>query len=91
MDPEILKLLKDKKIKIISVPESIEITEKHAMNFVVIAPRTIIMPRGCPEAKKLYEDVGINIGEEVDVAHYCNAGGGLACATGILARDMRKN
>jgi len=84
--PEIMKILKDQYINIITVPESIEVIEKHAMNFVSIAPRSIILPSRCAEMKKICIDAGITIAAEVTVSQYCNAGGGLACATGVLSR-----
>jgi len=87
VDPEVIQLLRDKKIKTITIHESDEVIEKHAMNIVVIAPRKIVMPAGCPKTRKIYKDSGIEIIAEVNVTQYCNAGGGLACATQIIARS----
>lgn len=86
VDPGIVNLLKQNKIKIISIPENAEVMKKQAMNFVAIAPRKIVMPADCPKTRKIYERFGIKIAAEVKITQLVNGGGGLACATGILAR-----
>lgn len=87
VDPKIINLLKENKIKIIMLSENSEVTKKHAMNFVTIAPRTVIMPAGCPQTKKIYEKSRIRIAAETLIPQLVRGGGGLACATGILARS----
>ncbi len=84
---EIIDLLKENKIKIIAVPENAEVGEKQAMNFVTISPRVIVMPAGCPRTKRIYEQSKIRIAAEIPIPQLVSAGGGLACATGILARS----
>jgi len=84
--PETIAILRKNRVKIVRVPESFEVREKQAMNFVVIAPKTIIMPAGCPQIKKVYTRVGIKIAAEIAIPQFINAGGGLACATGVLKR-----
>lgn len=88
INPQILDLLKRNKIKVISIPEGPELIKKQAMNFVTIAPRTIIMPSGCPRTKKIYEKAGLKVAAEVKATGLAAGGGGLACATGILARGF---
>lgn len=83
---EILDFLERAKIKVSLIPDSTEIRKRHALNFVIISPRKIIMPKGCPRTKRLYERLGIKVAAELAVSELVNAGGGLACATGILAR-----
>lgn len=85
---EINNFLKKNKIKIIPIPENSEIRENHAMNFVAISPKKIIMPKGCPRIRSLCQRQGIKIAAEVDISQLINAGGGLACASGILARGI---
>ena len=84
---EIVDVLKEHRIKIIGVNDNIELTEKHAMNFVTIAPHKIIMPADCPKTKRMLHALGIKIAGEVGIAQLINGGGGLACATGILSRE----
>ncbi len=85
--PEIVKVLKRYHIKMIKLKDNLELTRKHAMNFVTIAPKQIIMPAGCPQTKKHLQGFGIKIAAEVRIAQLVNGGGGLACATGILSRS----
>jgi len=87
IDPKIINLLKENKIKTIMLSENSETRKKHAMNFVTIAPRTVIMPAGCPQTKKIYEKSRIRIVAETSILQLVRGGGGLACATGILARS----
>ncbi len=83
---EATALLRKNKIKVISIRENAELKKKHAMNFLTIAPGKIIMPADCPRTKRIYEKSGIKIAAEVSITQLANAAGGLACATGILAR-----
>lgn len=86
VDSEISSMLRHNWIKVINIPENIEIQKKQAMNFVTIAPKEIIMPAGCPQTRRIYERAGIKIAAEIRITQLINGGGGLACATGILAR-----
>lgn len=85
--PRVIDILKENKIKIIKIPENTEVRERQAMNFVIIASKVIIMPMGCPQTKKIYEQAGIKIAAEISISQFISAGGGLACVTGILARS----
>ena len=84
--PEIVSFLKQSGIKFIEISENAEVKEKQALNFVTIAPKKIIMPAGCPGTKKILKRYGIEVIAEVSVSQFINAGGGLACASGILSR-----
>ncbi|MFH1045360.1 MAG: arginine deiminase family protein [Candidatus Omnitrophota bacterium] len=83
----VIGILKENRIKMITIPESTEVREKQAMNFVIIANKAIIMATGCPQTKKIYEQAGIKIAAEISISQFISAGGGLACVTGILARS----
>lgn len=87
-DLEIIDFLRRNKIKIVNIPENDEIKEKQAMNIVTIAPREIIMPTDCPKTKKIYQNYGIKIAAEIKINQLINGGGGLACATAIIARQL---
>ncbi len=84
--PEIISFLKENKIRIIKIPENNEVRNKQAMNFVTLAPKRIIMPAFCPRTKIIFQRHGIKVAAEIPVTQLINGGGGLACATGILAR-----
>ena len=58
------------------------------MNTVTLGPRTIVMPTNCPDLKRLYETNGMTVAAEIDINQLLNGAGGLACATGILAREI---
>jgi N-dimethylarginine dimethylaminohydrolase len=86
LDLKTIGLLKGQKINIMDIPENAEAVRKHAMNFVTIGPREIVMSAGCPATRKLFEQAGIKIAAEAPAVQLAHAGGGLACAAGILAR-----
>jgi len=56
------------------------------MNFVAVGPSEILMPAGCPGIRVRFQAEGVDA-HEVEVGEYLKAAGGLACLTGILARD----
>jgi N-dimethylarginine dimethylaminohydrolase len=86
LDLKIISLLKGQKINIISIPENTEVIKKHAMNFVTIGPGKVMMASGCPVSRRIFERAGIKIAAEAPAFQLAHAGGGLACAAGILAR-----
>ncbi len=86
VDVKIIDLLKKNRIRIIAIPENRELRQKHAMNFVTVSPKRIIMPADCPRTKRIYENSGIKIIAEIRATQLNNGGGGIACATGILSR-----
>ncbi|MCK9431370.1 MAG: arginine deiminase family protein [Candidatus Omnitrophica bacterium] len=79
--------LKNNRFRVIKIRDNEEIREKQAFNFTVIAPRRIIMPAGCPRTKRIFARCGIRVEGVISVRQLVNAGGGLACATGILLRS----
>jgi len=58
------------------------------MNVVTVKPRVIVMPVNCPDLKRLYAARGITVAAEVEIGQLLNGAGGLACATGILGREI---
>jgi N-dimethylarginine dimethylaminohydrolase len=86
--PRIRALLRANKIAVIPVPETEEVSARQGMNIVTVAPRRLIMPASCPGLKKLYSDSGLVVAAEVGISQLINGAGGLACATGILARAL---
>lgn len=85
-DSKIIDFLKRNKINIVNIPENDEVRKRQAMNIVTVAPREVIMPDDCPRMKRIYQSHGIKIAAEVKINQLINGGGGLACATAIIAR-----
>lgn len=84
----LIQLLKSKKVSIIDVEETEEVLVRQGMNVVTVRPRTVVMPVNCPDLKRLYESCGITVAAEVRISQLLNGAGGIACATGILAREI---
>jgi N-dimethylarginine dimethylaminohydrolase len=87
IDPEIVSLLEKQHFMVVRIPENREVREQQAMNIVTIAPRTLFMTAGCPDTKELYLQAGLTIATELELSQLINGAGGLACATGIVARE----
>lgn len=85
-DPVVIRLLDEQGFEVVRIPERAEVLTRQAMNIVTIAPRTIIMTAGCPETRTQYEGAGLTIAAELDLTQLMRGAGGLACATGIVAR-----
>ncbi len=83
----VVRFLHANGIRVIPVPENVETAVRQAMNFAVTGPREVLMAEGCPRMKALLESVGIRIVGTCAAGCFADAGGGLACATGIVARE----
>jgi N-dimethylarginine dimethylaminohydrolase len=83
---EVIAFLEERNITVVKIPENLEVRERQAMNIVTVAPRRVIMTAGCPETKRLFREAGVTIAAELDLTQLINGAGGLACATGIIAR-----
>jgi len=79
--------LRKRNMHVVPVGETNEVLTRQGMNFVTIRPRTIVMAKHCPELRALYEQHSIEVAAEAEISQLCNAAGGLACATGIVARE----
>lgn len=86
-DKEVIRFLTEQHFTIVNIPENPEVRTKQAMNIVTLSPRNIIMTADCPKTKELITNAGINIAAELDLTQLINGAGGLACATGIIARE----
>lgn len=84
---EAIRFLRHQGFRIVPVPENCEVRTRQAMNIVTVAPSTIIMAAGCPETKDIYLKAGIAVVAELQISQLINGAGGLACATGTLARN----
>lgn len=85
--PEVLGFLRQHGINIIRVPENDEVRDMHAMNIVTVAPLSVIMHDECPATERVLRRSGIRIISKVKARELCAGGGGIACATGVLARE----
>ena len=75
-------------LEIVSVRETDEVAEHCALNFAVLEPDRVIVADEVPVFRRFLGSLGIEIADVVPLSQYGNAAGGLACATGILARDL---
>jgi len=84
---ELLRVLREHSFEVVSVKESSEIVTKLAFNFLVVDRERVIAPSHTPEFHRLLRGAGVEIVATVEVSEYVKAAGGIACATGILARE----
>jgi N-dimethylarginine dimethylaminohydrolase len=87
ISPETITFLENQEFRIVGIPENLEVRSRQAMNIVTVAPRRVIMTAGCPETRRIYLDAGIEVVAELMISQLINGSGGLACATGTLARS----
>lgn len=57
-----------------------------AHNFVTLGPRRIVMATGNPISEQAYREAGVQV-VSVEVDELAKAAGGVACLTGVLARE----
>jgi N-dimethylarginine dimethylaminohydrolase len=84
------RLLREEGVTLIEAPHDEELADRRGMNFVTLGPRSLVMPSGCPRLRRRLETAGIET-HELEIGEYLKAAGGLACLTGIIARDRRPN
>lgn len=82
----LLSALADAKFQIHHIPESYEVSVKQAFNFVVVGERRVVIADDVPRFAAMLEKMGIEVAARVPIGEYRKGAGGLACATGILAR-----
>jgi len=87
LGPEARAVLSGAGVGLIELPETPEVGHAQAMNFVTLAPRRILLADDVPGTRRLLERAGVEAAGTVRVAELRKAAGGLAYATGILARD----
>lgn len=69
------------------VPDTEELVNGSAFNFVCLGPREILMPAGNPKTQSFYESLGIKC-HSVDVRELRKAAGAMGCMTGIVEREI---
>ncbi len=78
--------LRARGFQVLFVPDEQEAARGMALNFVTLAPRSILMPAGNPITQSYYESAGISC-LTVEVSELTKAAGGIGCLTGVLRRD----
>jgi arginine deiminase len=68
-------------------PDDIEMDAGFAHNFVVLAPRRILMPARNPKMQQFYASHGVEC-VTVDVAELAKAAGAIGCLTGVIEREL---
>lgn len=79
--------LRETGYEILKIEESYEVRSRQSMNFVVVAPRKIVMIKN-PITKNLYNNLGLEVIGEISTDELLKGAGGIGCATGILEREM---
>lgn len=82
-----VKTLQERGISVLFAPDEEEVKSGHALNFVTIGQREILMPAGNPKSQTFYRSKGITV-HTVDVSQLSKAAGAIGCLTGILQRDI---
>jgi arginine deiminase len=65
--------------------DELEAQRGRAMNMVTLGPRKVLMVDGCPQARNLYESLGIHC-LTTPAAELSKAAGAVGCLTGVLRR-----
>jgi hypothetical protein len=60
------------------------------MNFVVVAPRRVVMVAGAPGVEAFLSRANIDVAARVAVRELLKAAGGIGCATGIVWRESAR-
>ncbi|MET9730533.1 arginine deiminase family protein [Streptomyces sp. NPDC006458] len=89
MDPAEVRHLRDLGFTVVDVPESEDVRSHLAFNFVTVAPRMVLMPRGADATATVLARHGVECVARVATPELTKGAGGIACATGILARSSQ--
>lgn len=79
-----VEALREHGYKVILLPDEAE-ARRHALNFVTLGPRKILMPAGKPITQAFYEALGVTC-HAIETAELNKAAGGIGCLTGVLER-----
>jgi N-dimethylarginine dimethylaminohydrolase len=79
-------IFRDHDYRLLELPPDEELMAGRGMNFITVGPSAVLMPAGCPGIRRRLEAEGISV-RCADVSEYLKGAGGIACLTGILARD----
>lgn len=83
----VCQILRKQGFDVVAVPETDEVVHRTALNFVVIGRDSVLLAEEAPRFARFLEAEGVEVKATVACSEYIKAAGGLACATGILARQ----
>ncbi len=84
--PGAVRALEAQGLRVLFIPNQAEALGSMALNFVVLGPRTIVMPAGNPDTQAFYEELGVEcLTAEVD--EIGKAAGSIGCLTAVLERE----
>jgi N-dimethylarginine dimethylaminohydrolase len=83
---EILGILRQASVETLLCGPSRDVSEALGMNFVTLAPRRVVMPKGAPSVRDDLRAAGVVV-HELGISEYVKAAGGLGCLTGVLHRE----
>jgi N-dimethylarginine dimethylaminohydrolase len=86
--PALRRGLLDRGFRILDLDAGDEITRGQAMNFVTVAAEEVVMLADRPETQAALAGAGVRVHATVRADQLLRAAGGLACATGVLERDL---
>jgi arginine deiminase len=78
--------LRERDYQVAFLPDEMEAERGPAMNMVTLGPRKVLMVEGCPQARALYEKLGIHC-LTTPAKELSKAAGAVGCLTGILHRQ----
>ncbi|MCU0611775.1 MAG: arginine deiminase family protein [Candidatus Eisenbacteria bacterium] len=82
----VVEVLRARGFEVRFMPDEAEVIDGSALNIVVVGPRRIVMPAGCPVSQACYEESGVSC-TTVEVGELMKAAGSIGCMTGVLERD----
>ncbi len=80
-----VEALRARGYRVVYLPDEAEATRGHALNFVTLGRREILLPAGNPRTQRFYEDLGVTC-HPVEIGELLKAAGGVGCMTGVLER-----
>jgi N-dimethylarginine dimethylaminohydrolase len=86
--PVLRQRLIDLGFRLVALDAGDEITRGQAMNFVTVAEEEVVMLADRPETQAALAAAGFRVHATVHAENLLRAAGGLACATGVLERDL---
>ena len=81
-----VQALESRGFRVVFLPDETEAKRGFAMNFVVLGPRTVLIPTGNPVTENFLAELGITC-FSVDVGHIGKAAGSIGCLTGVVERE----
>ena len=83
---EIVMALKRRGFEVVEAPSIAEVKDGGGMNWVAVAPRKILLPKGNPVTRKFLESKDVEV-IEVDVSELQKGWGAIHCMSVFLKRD----